>query len=216
MRYELAIFDLDGTILDTLEDLADGVNHALGMSGFPLRTIDEVRSFVGNGIRNLMERSVPQGTEKAAVDVVHKDFTAYYKVHCADKTRPYDGIKELILTLRKAGCRTAVVSNKADYGVQELCEQYFKDLFDFAVGERTGILKKPAPDSVNEVLSVLKTERKKAVYIGDSDVDLATARNAEMDCIAVSWGFRSVEFLRENGAQVIVSEPEEIAQIILG
>lgn len=215
MKYKLAIFDLDGTILDTLEDLADSVNYALAKSGFPLRTIDEVRRFVGNGIRSLMERAVPQGTEIAAIDVVHRDFTAHYKVHCADKTRPYDGINELIMRLREAGCKTAVVSNKADYAVQELCVQYFPGMFDFVVGERAGIRKKPAPDSVNEVLSVLEMEKENSVYIGDSEVDLATARNACMSCIAVSWGFRTVDVLKENGAELIVSEPENIAEIIL-
>lgn len=215
MKYKLAIFDLDGTILDTLEDLADSVNDTLAKSGFPLRTIDEVRAFVGNGIRNLMERIVPQGTDIAVIDVVHQDFTAHYKVHCADKTRPYLGINELIMTLREAGCKTAVVSNKADYAVQELCAQYFPGMFDFVVGERTGIRKKPAPDSVNEVLSVLEMEREDAVYIGDSEVDIATAANACMDCIAVSWGFRTVDVLRKSGAETIVSKPEEIAEIIL-
>ena len=215
MRYQLAIFDLDGTILDTLEDLTDSVNAALCKSGYPERTIDEVRRFVGNGIRKLMERAVPEGTAVQDIDRVHSDFTEHYKVHCADKTRPYKGIPELLTVLRKAGCKTAVVSNKADYGVQELCSQYFDGMFDFAVGERTGILRKPSPDSVNEVLRVLGVDRSQAVYIGDSEVDVKTAANANMDHIIVTWGFRDKVFLREQGAKVFVSEPEEIERIIL-
>lgn len=212
MRYDLAIFDLDGTILNTLEDLADSLNAALEKSGYPRRTVEEVRRFVGNGIRKLIERGVPKGTETESVNRVHRDFTEYYKVHCADKTRPYDGISELLTALKKAGCRTAVVSNKADYGVQELCSRYFQGMFDMAVGEREGILKKPAPDSVNEVLRRLGVKREKAVYIGDSEVDIMTAVNAGMDSIIVSWGFREEEFLREQGAKIMVSRPEEIIE----
>lgn len=215
MRYMLAIFDLDGTILNTLEDLADSVNAALEQTGYPRRTIEEVRRFVGNGIRKLMERAVPQGTEKEDIDRVHREFTEYYKVHCTDKTRPYDGIWELLMTLREQGCKTAVVSNKADYGVQKLCSRYFEGLFDVAVGEREGILRKPAPDSVNEVLRKLQVRREDAVYIGDSDVDIETAQNAGMDHIIVNWGFRKEGFLREKGAVRIVSKPEEIGEIIL-
>ena len=175
MKYIIAIFDLDGTILNTLEDLADSTNYALKTYGYPERTMDEVRQFVGNGIRKLMERAVPEGTPVEEIDRVHETFTAHYKVHCADKTRPYDGIMELLQNLKKDGCKLAVVSNKADYGVQELCKQYFDGVFDFAVGEREGIRKKPAPDSVNEVLKTLGCSRDRAVYIGDSDVDIQTA-----------------------------------------
>lgn len=216
MRYKLAVFDLDGTILNTLDDLADSLNYALKNSGFPERSIDEVRYFVGNGIRKLIERGVPAGTDTAAIDKVHSDFTVHYKAHCSDKTRPYDGITELLDSLRKSGCLTAVVSNKADYGVQELCAGYFPGMFDFAVGEREGIRKKPAPDSVNEALRKLGVSNKEAVYIGDSDVDIETAKNAEMDCIGVEWGFRGREFLEAHGAEVIAAKTEDIEKIILG
>ncbi len=214
MRYSLVIFDLDGTILNTLEDLADSLNAALEKSGYPGRTMEEVRRFVGNGIRKLIERAVPQGTEKECVDQVHRDFTEHYKVHCADRTRPYDGILDLLADLKEKGLRTAVVSNKADYGVQELCSRYFEGLFDLAVGEREGILRKPAPDSVNEVLQRLQVRREDAVYIGDSEVDIQTARNAGMDHIIVDWGFREAEYLKEQGAKVMVSRPEEIGKIV--
>ena len=216
MKYMIAIFDLDGTILNTLEDLADSTNYALKTCGYPERTMDEVRQFVGNGIRKLMERAVPEGTPVEEIDQVHETFTAHYKVHCADKTRPYDGIMELLQNLKKDGCKLAVVSNKADYGVQELCKQYFDGVFDFAVGEREGIRKKPAPDSVNEVLKTLGCSRDRAVYIGDSDVDIQTAANAQMDHIIVEWGFRDVQFLISKGAKVLVEKPEEILEIVEG
>ena len=216
MKYMIAIFDLDGTILNTLEDLADSTNYALKTCGYPERTMDEVRQFVGNGIRKLMERAVPEGTPVEEIDRVHETFTAHYKVQCADKTRPYDGIMELLQNLKKDGCKLAVVSNKADYGVQELCKQYFDGVFDFAVGEREGIRKKPAPDSVNEVLKTLGCSRDRAVYIGDSDVDIQTAANAQMDHIIVEWGFRDVPFLIAKGAKVLVEKPEEILEIVEG
>ena len=216
MKYTIAIFDLDGTILNTLEDLADSTNYALKTCGYPERTMDEVRQFVGNGIRKLMERAVPEGTPVEEIDRVHETFTAHYKVHCADKTRPYDGIMELLQNLKKDGCKLAVVSNKADYGVQELCKQYFDGVFDFAVGEREGIRKKPAPDSVNEVLKTLGCSRDRAVYIGDSDVDIQTAANAQMDHIIVEWGFRDIPFLIAKGAKVLVEKPEEILEIVEG
>lgn len=215
MRYKLAVFDMDGTILNTLEDLADSTNYALKANGLPERTIDEVRRFVGNGIRLLIERAVPTDTDKEFTDKVFDTFKEYYKTHCAVKTRPYDGIKDVLLELRKAGCLTAVVSNKADFAVQDLCKDYFDNLFDFAIGEREGIKKKPAPDSVFEVLSKLNVEKDNAVYIGDSDVDFATSVNAGMDVIMVGWGFRDEEFLREKGAKRIIKQPSEILDIIL-
>ena len=215
MRYKLAVFDMDGTILNTLEDLADSTNYALKANGLPERTIDEVRRFVGNGIRLLIERAVPTDTDKKLTDKVFDTFKEYYKTHCAVKTRPYDGIKDVLLELRKAGCLTAVVSNKADFAVQDLCKDYFDNLFDFAIGEREGIKKKPAPDSVFEVLSKLNVEKDNAVYIGDSDVDFATSVNAGMDVIMVGWGFRDAEFLREKGVKRIIKQPSEILDIIL-
>ena len=215
MRYKLAVFDMDGTILNTLEDLADSTNYALKANGLPERTIDEVRRFVGNGIRLLIERAVPTDTDKELTDKVFDTFKEYYKTHCAVKTRPYDGIKDVLLELRKTGCLTAVVSNKADFAVQDLCKDYFDNLFDFAIGEREGIKKKPAPDSVFEVLTKLNVEKADAVYIGDSDVDFATSVNAGMDVIMVGWGFRDAEFLREKGVKRIIKQPSEILDIIL-
>lgn len=211
--YRLIIFDLDGTILNTLEDLADSTSYALEKNDFPVRTMEEVRCFVGNGIRKLIERAVPEGTAQKDIDRVFSDFTRHYGEHCADKTRPYEGITALITRLREHGCLTAVVSNKADFAVQELCEQYFPNLFDFAVGEREGIRIKPAPDSVYEVLDKLKVDKWDALYVGDSEVDVKTADNAGIDQISVEWGFRKREFLQEHGAKRFVKTPEEIFEI---
>ncbi len=215
MKYELVIFDMDGTILDTLDDLADSLNYALIQSGMPTRTRTEVCNFVGNGIRKLIERGVPSGSTEEQIKGVHAIFTEYYKVHCVDKTQPYSGILELIQTLRVAGIKTAVVSNKADYGVQELCEQYFDGMFDAAVGERPNVRKKPAPDSVNEVLKQLGVDRTHALYVGDSDVDIETAKQAEMDCVSVLWGFRDREFLLAHGAKDMISQPQELLSRVL-
>lgn len=215
MKYKVAIFDLDGTILNTLDDLTDSFNHILACENMPTRTHDEIRSFVGNGIHKLIERGVPSGTSPHDIEKVYTEFKKYYAVHCADKTKPYDGIPELLEELKNNGIKLAVVSNKADFAVQSLCEQYFSGLFDCVIGERSGVRCKPAPYAVNEVISALKAERSDVVYIGDSDVDIQTAKNAGIDCISVSWGFRDTDFLQKNGAKTIVNAPNEILNIIL-
>ncbi|MDE6021288.1 MAG: HAD family hydrolase [Ruminococcus sp.] len=215
MSYKLVIFDMDGTILDTLEDLTESVNHALNSEKYPLRSIDEIRSFVGNGIQKLIERSVPHGTTRDNIDKVHKAFTTYYKKHCTDKTKPYRGITELIDKLHNNGIKTAIVSNKADYAVQELCIKYFDGKFDIAVGDQLYYKKKPAPDLVNFVRKELGISENDTVYIGDSDVDIMTAANSNIDCISVDWGFRSREFLLENGANIVVSNVYELSEILL-
>lgn len=214
MKYELIVFDMDGTILDTLEDLKNSMNYTLRLHHMPERTLDEVRSFVGNGIRKLIERAVVNGTSEEKINEIHKDFMAHYEVHCADFTKPYDGVISLIQELRNRGYKTAVVSNKADGAVQDLCVQYFPNLFDLAIGERPEIAKKPAPDMVHLALEQLQFSKENAVYIGDSDVDVATARNSNLDMIAVDWGFRTREFLISQGAETIVSTPEEILELV--
>ena len=215
MRYRLALFDLDGTILDTLEDLTDATNAALAMHGYPVHSVDAVRSFVGNGIGNLIRLALPVGTNEAEIHTVLGDFKKYYAEHCADKTRPYEGVLARLHTLREAGVRTAVVSNKADFAVKALAEQYFKGLFDVAVGEREGVPRKPDPAGVFEVMNELGARPCDCVYIGDSDVDVLTAKNADVDGIFVTWGFRSPECLREAGAKTIVTAPAEITALIL-
>lgn len=214
MKYELIVFDMDGTILDTLEDLKNSMNHSLKLHNMPERTLDEIRSFVGNGIRRLIELAVVEGTCSEKIDEIHKDFMKHYEVHCADFTRPYNGVNDLIKNLRNRGYKTAVVSNKADAAVQDLCIKYFPGLFDLAIGERSEIAKKPAADMVNLALEQLQVSKENAVYIGDSDVDVATARNSNLDMIAVDWGFRTRKFLMEQGAETIVSNPEEILELV--
>lgn len=214
-NYKLAIFDLDGTILDTLDDLTGSVNYALSELCFPSRTKNEVRSFVGNGIHKLIERAVPQGTSEEYIEKAYDVFKKHYELHCADKTAPYNGITELLKELRKLGYKTAVVSNKADFAVKALCKIYFPTLFDCITGERCEIAKKPAPDSVNAVLKQLNILRTEAVYIGDSEVDIATAKNAEMPCISVSWGFKSKQYLVECGAKHIVNNSAELLKLLI-
>lgn len=215
MKYLAVIFDMDGTILNTLEDLKNSLNHALTLNGFAERSLEEVRRFVGNGIRRLVELGVPENTDKEKTDRVFADFNAYYAVHCNDNTRAYDGIIELIKELDKNGIKTAVVSNKSDYAVLELCDIYFKNMFCAAIGLKDGIRKKPYPDSVNEVLGKLGISRENAVYVGDSEVDIATAKNAKTDCISVDWGFRSDKELMEAGASVIVRNTKELKELLL-
>ena len=217
MGYGAAVFDMDGTILDTLDDLNDALNHTMERCGFPKRTLEETRRFVGNGIRKLIERAVPEDVPDSEIDGIKDVFMEYYEAHCADKTRPYKGIPELIKSLKNAGVKTAVVSNKADVAVQELCEEYFKGLFDVAIGEWQGIDRKPAPDMVNKALEALFiSDKRDAVYIGDSDVDLMTAKNSGLECIAVKWGFRDEAFLREHGAGILVDAPEDLYDLIVG
>lgn len=216
MKYDLVIFDMDGTILNTLEDLTDSLNATLSHFDYPSHSMEDVRHFVGNGIGLLISRAVPAGTSKEQEERVYAYFMEYYPRHCAQKTRPYEGIEELITCLRKEGCKVAVVSNKADVAVKELAEQYFPGAFDIAVGERTGIARKPAPDSVNEVLRMLQIPREKAVYIGDSEVDIATARNAGLESIIVEWGFREKKYLLEKGGKVFADRPESILKLLEG
>lgn len=213
-KYKIAIFDMDGTILDTLTDIYNAINHSLEVFGLPQRTKEEVRMFVGNGLRKLVERAVPVNTNENIIENVLSELLSYYGEHSSDTTAPYLGINDAIASLKERGIITAVVSNKADFAVQILNEQFFDGLFDYAIGEHEGFNPKPEPDMVNEILKRANVTCDKSVYIGDSDVDLMTAENSNMDCIAVAWGFRSVEFLKEHGAQIIANKPEELIELI--
>ncbi|MBR7092838.1 MAG: HAD-IA family hydrolase [Clostridia bacterium] len=215
LMYKLVIFDMDGTVLDTLEDLKESLNHALAACGMPARSLDEVRNFVGNGIRRLVERGVPAGTSAAEVGRVLACFEQHYALHCGDHTRPYPGIPELLRRLQAAGVPAAVVSNKTDYAVQALCAQYFPGLFCCAQGLREGVRAKPAPDMVTATLQACGVSREQAVFVGDSEVDLATARAAELPCIAVAWGFRGREKLAALGAAPIVQTAEELERELI-
>ena len=214
-KYELAVFDMVGTILYTLDDICNGVNEALVRHGLPRRDIDSIRRNIGHGIRHEIESSVPEGTDESVIDAVFHDFHAWYEVHCNDNTRPYEGIVELLQSLKEEGIRCAVVSNKADYAVKALSDIHFRGLMEASVGEMEGIARKPAPDEVDEVLRLIGVDRKKAVYIGDSEVDIETARNAGMDCIAVSWGYRDRWMLEASGAKVIADNVEQLKHLLL-
>lgn len=216
MSYRVALFDLDGTVLDTLQDLASSTNAALQANSLPPRTVEEVRAFVGNGIGKLIERAVPAGSDAATVAAVLESFKAHYKAHCADRTRPYDGIPAMLAALRAAGVKTAVISNKADFAVQELAKRYFDGLFDFALGERADIARKPAPDMVYHVLNALHASPEEAVFIGDSDVDILTAKNAGLPAIGVTWGFRDRACLLKAGAAVLADTPAMLQALLLG
>ena len=210
MEYKTYIFDLDGTLLDPLHDLWVSCNYALRENGMPERTLDEVRRFVGNGVKKLMERAIPQGLDNPKFDVTYETFRKHYLVHSLDTTKPYSGIPELLANLKKHGKRIAVVSNKFYAATQELCRHFFGDYVEVAIGERENIRKKPSPDTVDEAIRQLKVSREDAVYIGDSDVDVMTARNSNMPCISVLWGFRDRDFLMQHGATTFVAAPKEL------
>lgn len=214
MKYKAVIFDMDGTILNTLEDLKNATNYTLRKFNMPERTLEEVRMFVGNGIRKLIERAVPAETTKEKIDELLKVFLEYYEIHSSDNTCAYPGIKNLVENLKKLGIKTAVSTNKADEPAQELGKKYFNGIFDLIVGQKDGLRTKPAPDSVNEILRILNIQKKDAVYIGDSDVDIQTAKNSDLDFIGVSWGFRGRKFLEQNGAKNIVDSADEILELV--
>lgn len=218
LRYDTIIFDLDGTLLDTLEDLKNAVNYALAEMGWPARSLDEVRRFVGNGVAKLMERAVPDGTGPADTARALDHFKTYYALHSKDKTAPYPGIPEALKALRDKGCRLSVVSNKFDAAVRELARDYFPGLMDLAAGENEagGVPKKPDPTMVLRTMAALGSDPDRAVYVGDSDVDLETAKNAGLPCISVTWGFREEGFLREHGATTFIHQPSELVDLIAG
>ncbi len=216
MKYKLAVFDMDGTILNTLDDLTDGINYTLQQYSMPPRSLNEVKSFVGNGIPLLCERAVAAGTDKKTLASFTADFTAYYKDHCAIKTCVYEGIAPLLECLRSKNILTAVVSNKDDEAVKSLCKEHFLNMFDYELGRCDGLEKKPAPDMVLKTLAALKIDKDQAVYIGDSDVDFLTAKNSDLAFIGVTWGFRTKEFLSSLGAKTLVDRPSQILEIILG
>lgn len=206
------IFDLDGTLLNTLDDLADSTNYALSKFGYPTRTIDEVRQFVGNGVAKLIERAIPEGKNNPNFEKCLAIFKENYAQNMYNKTAPYNGIIEMLSNLKSKGIKIAVVSNKFDLAVKELCKKYFEGFIDFAAGENEaqGIKKKPAPDTVISVLNEFNFAPEDAVYVGDSDVDIMTAKNSKMPCISVTWGFRDEKFLLENGAIILINAPSEI------
>ena len=214
MAYQTILFDLDGTLLDTLEDLADAVNHILERHRCPQRTLDEVRLFVGNGLGMLMRRSLPAQYSQTVSDLLAEELRTYYTAHSRIKTAPYAGVRELLETLHAAGAKVAVVSNKADEAVGELCSFYCPGLVDAAVGETAGRRPKPAPDAVELALERLHVDKTDAVYVGDSQVDLDTAKAAGLPCIAVTWGFRAREDLVKAGAETLADSVEALSRLL--
>ena len=208
--YDNYIFDLDGTLLDTLNDLAASTNHALRQHGMPEHTTDEVRRMVGNGVAKLIERAVPQGLGNPDYEQVLADFKAHYSVHSMDTTRPYPGIEELLHTLKQQGKRLAVVSNKFCTATEALCRHFFGDTIEVAIGESERIRKKPAPDAVIEAMRRLDAHKDNTVYVGDSEVDVATAHNSGLPCISVTWGFRDRALLTDHGATTFADGPMDI------
>ncbi len=212
--YSVAIFDLDGTLLDTLSDLHASVNFALRSFGFSERTINEVRSFIGNGVVKLMERSTPDGTDEKTQRQCLDIFRAHYLEHMSDTTAPFENISELLIRLRETGIKIAVVSNKLHKAVEELCESYFPGLIDKAVGVSVEEERKPSPINIIKTAECFEAELKDCIYIGDSEVDVQTAHNAGLRCIGVTWGFRTKQELLEADCDIIAQSSEEVFSLI--
>lgn len=213
-RFDTVLFDLDGTLLDTLEDILAAANYTLREMGYPERTLAEMRRFVGNGAEMQVRRAFGAGADEALIQKALVQYKAYYAAHCQEKTRPYDGVLELLAELKRRGYRLAVVSNKPDEAVRPLAAQYFGGLMDAAMGETAARRRKPAPDMVNDALAALGADRTRAVYVGDSEVDIETARNAGLPCISVCWGFRDREQLAEAGATEIAATAPELLALL--
>lgn len=213
-KYKAVIFDLDGTLLDTLEDLADSVNAALKAYNCPQKSLEEVRTYVGNGIRNLMLRAVEGGENHPQFEEIFLAFQTYYKKNSRNKTKPYEGIMEVISKLSAQGIKLAIVSNKADFAVKELNPYYFGDYFKSAIGEKEGISRKPAPDTVFYAAKELEVSLEESIFVGDSEVDADTAKNAGIPCIGVLWGFRDKKILEEHGVKYFAEKPMDILQFL--
>ena len=209
------IFDLDGTLLNTLADLRESTNYALKKFDFPVRSTEEIRNFVGNGLRMLIRRAVPNFADEETVDRVLAEMKAHYREHYHDGTVPYDGILPFLTEMKKRGFHMAIVSNKADPMVQLLRTLYFDDLISVAVGELEGVARKPAPDMVEIAMQRLGCTAENAVYIGDSEVDIETAKNAGLPCLSVGWGFRDEEILHNAGAKTIYHSPAELQEALM-
>ncbi len=210
MKYNTIIWDMDGTLLNTLDDLTDCANTALRKFGYPERSISETRLFVGKGLRHMFSCCVPEDISESDFDTAFEFFKEFYVSHNSIKTAPYDGAADILKKLKSDGFRMAIVSNKADAALNILARKFFGDSIDYVIGEQPSLEKKPAPDMVMKALSELGAEKNDAVYIGDSDVDLATANNSELPCISVLWGFRTKEELSAKGADTFCSSFDEL------
>lgn len=213
-RYDAVLFDLDGTLLNTLDDLTDALNHTMRRFNHPSHTAEEVRSFVGNGVRKLIQRALPD-PDSAETDAAVLEFKRYYTDHCNVRTHPYEGVLEAMTALDEVGVKLAIVSNKNDEAVQSLAHTYFGSLITVSVGGRDGVPRKPAPNMPMAALEALGSEPERTLYVGDSDVDFHTALNAGMDCMLVGWGFRDPEMLEALNAHYFVRDPAEMPALIL-
>lgn len=214
MKYNTIIFDLDGTLLNTLDDLCDSVNAVMQKHGFPIRSLDEIKRFIGNGVGRLMRLAVPEECTDEEVAIYLKEFKEHYEHNMENKTRPFDGIMELLLDLNRFNFNIAIVSNKFDVAVKGLAKTYFGNLIPVAIGESANVRRKPAPDSVFTAIKELGADLSKTIYVGDSDIDVETAKNAGIPCIGVTWGFRSREVLRNAGADYLIDTPRELLTLI--
>ena len=212
--YKCVIFDLDGTLLDTLEDLADSVNLMLEKFSCPQRTLEEIRQFVGNGMKKLIERSVPESFDRNNFEAAYEFFRETYKKNMQNKTRPYDGITECLEELKCLGVKIAVTSNKNEDAVKNLCKEYFGETITVAAGVRDGIQPKPHPEMVNKVIDEMCFEKADCIFVGDSETDIQTAKNTVLESVGVLWGFRDRETLEKEGADYIISHPSELTGIV--
>lgn len=208
------IWDMDGTLLYTIEDLAASANYALKKNGLKERTLEEITEFVGNGLGVLAEKAVPGGKENKKFEDVLKDLREYYSKNYLVKTKPYNGIIKVLETLKSMGIKMAIVSNKPNTQLEELRQKFFADTIDLSIGDKEGQRRKPYPDGVFLAMEKLGAKKENTVYVGDSEVDLLTAENSGLDCISAAWGFRSKDFLIEHGAKTIISDPEQILLLI--
>ena len=214
MAIKTVIFDLDGTLLYSLEDLKDSVNFVVKKHGFREYTIDEVREAIGNGVRLLMERILPKDIDKNLFEECLSEFKENYSKNMYNKTKPYDGILDMLKALREEGYKIAVLSNKFDSAVKELSNKYFGELVDLAVGQKDGVKEKPSPLGIQEIAKELDTDIEACIMVGDSEVDIQTANNAGIDCISVTWGYKNIDFLYDNGATKLVYTPEDILELL--
>jgi len=215
MNFDTVIFDLDGTLLNTIDDLTDSVNYALNVCGFPTRSVDEIRGFVGNGIRRTLKRAAPENTSDEIQSKMYRLFGECYLAHCADKTRPYDGITGMLKKLNEHGIKSAIVSNKSDAAVKKLSDIFFGGLISAAAGDCDSRQRKPAPDSVFYVMEQLGSGKSSCIYCGDSEVDIMTAANAGIPCISAAWGFKGRAFLEKYNAEMIADTPADIFRYII-
>ena len=214
MKDKLILFDFDGTLLYTIPDLADAVNFGLEKYGYPTHDYAAIQSFVGNGVRLLVERAIPGGAENPDFEAVFAAFNEFYDVHCQDKTAPYDGIMETLALLGEKGYKMAIVTNKYQSAAEELRRKFFAEFIPIIEGDRPGRERKPNPAPVQAAIAALGAEGQEAVYIGDSEVDFQTAQNSGLDFIAAGWGYRSVEFLRNLGVEKIALTPADVLELI--